>query len=199
MKKKGTKRVVILILIAFVVFGGNAFWRKVDEWRFPWAYASSGKPTLSGTWVGSLTTATGLPRGVMIQMDLPRIGATRRRKSRRTRNVRLEGTAQTCDERGQVRSFTVEGRPTKRDASRLTLGLLPSEKPAPDGLTLSNLDGVWDLGSTVHMQAGFYVAKDGGSISGAEYPDTEKKAQLHLTRGGDREFRAVCERVKQTG
>lgn len=197
--KKRANGFVILILLAVIVFGGNAFWRQLDRWRFPWAYGSSGRPTLTGTWVGSLTTATGLPRGVIVQMDLPRISAERRRQYRRTKYGTLEGTALTCDEAGQIRSFTVNGSPDTRDATRMHLAFRASEKPAPQGLTLSSVQGVWDRGNTIHMQAHFYVEKDGGAITGPDYPDTDKEAQLHMVRGSDSEFTKVCDQVKQSG
>ena len=192
------KGLFALALLACVYVAGNFFWRRVDRWRFPWAYAESGKPTLTGTWVGSLTTATGQRRGVIMEMHLPDISG-RKRKTRRTRFGNLEGTARTCDERGEIRSLTLSGKPDNKEATQLHLMTVPATNPPPDGLTLNTAKGLWDQGNTLHLQAGFYYRKGTGAISGSEYPDTEKDALLHMTRGGDAEFRRACNAIRGKG
>ena len=187
-----------LVLLVCVYVAGNAFSRRLDMWRFPWGYAESGKPTLTGTWVGSLTTATGQRRGVFMEMHLPDI-SNRKRKVRRTRFGDFEGTARTCDEQGEIRSLTLSGKPDNKDATQLHLMTIPAEKPPLDGLTLNTAEGLWDQGNTLHLQAGFYYRKGTGAISGSDYPDTEKKALLHMTRGGDAEFRRTCDAIKGKG
>jgi hypothetical protein len=128
-------------------------------------------------------------------MSLPGISGGPR-PYRRTKYGTLEGTARTCDEAGQIRSFTVLGAPDIRDASRMHVGFTPVDKPAPEGLTPSNFNGLWDFANTLHMEASFSFAKDGNVIAGADYPDTQKPAPLHMTRGGPPEFTAVCARIK---
>ena len=192
------KGLIALALLVCVYVAGNFFSRRLDMWRFPWGYAESGKPTLTGTWVGSLTTATGQHRGVFMEMHLPDI-SNRKRKVRRTRFGDLEGTARTCDERGKIRSLTLSGKPDNKDATQLHLMTIPAETPPLDGLTLNTAEGLWDQGNTLHLQAGFYYRKGTGAISGSEYPDTEKKALLHMTRGGDAEFRRACDAIRGKG
>ena len=187
-----------LVLLVVVYVAGNAFSRRLDMWRFPWGYEASGKPTLTGTWVGSLTTATGQHRGVIMEMHLPDI-SNRKRKVRRARFGDLVGTARTCDERGEVRSLTLSGKPDNKEATKLHLMTIPAEKPPLDGLTLNTAEGLWDQGNTLHLQAGFYYRKGTGAISGSDYPDTEKDALLHMTRGGDAEFRRACDAIRAKG
>jgi hypothetical protein len=194
--KKGANSFVILILVAIVIFGGNAFWRQMDKWRFPWAYGGGGRPTLTGSWVGSLRTGSGLSRGVILDMSLPGLKGGQR-KYRRTKYGTLEGTARTCDELGQIHSFTVAGAPENREASRIHLSATPAEKPEPQGLTISSLEGAWDRANVLHVETHFNFRQNGGAVTGAEYPDTQKAAPLHLTRGGETEFQAVCSRIKQ--
>jgi hypothetical protein len=133
-----------------------------------------------------------------MEMHLPDI-SNRRRKVRRTRFGDLEGTARTCDERGEVRSLKLSGKPDNKDATQLHLMTIPAETPPLDGLTLNTAEGLWDQGNTLHLQAGFYYRKGAGAISGPEYPDTEKKALLHMTRGGDAEFRRACDAIRGKG
>src|SRR5262245_43785574 len=118
---------LLAILIAFSV-AGNFFWRRVDMWRFPWGYEGSGKPTLTGTWVGSVSTATGQRRGVLLEMHLPDI-TNRKRKYRRGRFGNFEGTARTCDEHGATRAYTIYGNPDNSDATQLHFGSTPTETP----------------------------------------------------------------------
>ena len=65
------KGIVALVVLVGVYVATTFFSRRLDMWRFPWAYEGSGRPTLTGTWVGSLTTATGQRRGVIMEMHLP--------------------------------------------------------------------------------------------------------------------------------
>ena len=192
------KALPLLGLLVVVYVAGNFFWRRLDMWRFPWGYEASGKPTLTGTWVGSLTTATGQRRGVIMEMHLPDI-SKQRRKTRRTRYGRVEGTARTCDERGEIHTLTLSGEPQNREATQLQIMTVPAENPPPDGLTLNTAKGLWDQGNTLHLQAGFYFRKGTGGITGEEYPDTQKEALLHMTRGGEAEFRRACDAIRAKG
>jgi hypothetical protein len=42
----------------------------LDRLFLPWAFENN-SPTLTGSWVGSLTTLTGQPRGVPMELWLP--------------------------------------------------------------------------------------------------------------------------------
>jgi hypothetical protein len=133
-----------------------------------------------------------------MEMHLPDI-SNQRKKYRRTRYGDLEGTARTCDERGETRALTLSGEPQNREATQLQIMTVPAETPPPDGLTLNTAKGLWDQGNTLHLQAGFYFRKGTGAITGPEYPDTQKEALLHMTRGGDAEFRRACDAIRGNG
>lgn len=195
--KKG-RLVLLLLVIGAVVMGANRFARQVDQWRFPWGYASSGRPTLTGSWVGTLRTAGGQSYGVLLALELPDI-VRERRSYRRGRYGALEGTARTCDTTGGIRSYTVYGAPETRDATRIQLGSTPVEQPQTEGTTLSTMQGTWDQATTLHVETHFIYYKNGGAVSGPEHPETQKAAPLHMSRGGDAEFSAACARVKQPG
>ena len=192
------KGIVALVVLVGVYVATTFFSRRLDMWRFPWAYEGSGRPTLTGTWVGSLTTATGQRRGVIMEMHLPDISG-RKRKTRRTRFGDLEGTARTCDERGDIRTLTLSGKPDNREATQLHVMTVPAETPPLDGLTLNTAKGMWDQGNTLHLQAGFYFRKGSGAISGPEYPDTQKEVLLHMERGGEADFRRACDAIRARG
>src|SRR6187551_2103838 len=64
--------VLVFALVAMVGFSEamQLFWTRIDQHRFPWAYGRSGRPTLTGTWVGSLTTGRGARRGLYLDLEL---------------------------------------------------------------------------------------------------------------------------------
>jgi hypothetical protein len=166
----------------------------LDRLFLPWAFEHNDRPALTGRWVGSLTTATGRPRGVVFELRLPEPkgedGLVRDWRS--APYGELEGIARVCDERGQVRAYTLEGEPENRQATRLSLYASPSETPTPEGLTFSWILGTWDRANQLDLTVQFYWEKDGASISGGGYPETLADSALTMTRGGDAEFQAIC-------
>lgn len=58
------------------------------------------------------------------------------------------------------------------------------------------MKGMWDQASVLHIEAHFYFEKDGGAITSADYPDTEKDAPLHMGRGGEAEFKRICDAMR---
>ena len=56
-KRFGCVGVVVVALVLLAAFSSamELFWTRIDQRRFPWAYEESGRPTLIGLWVGSLT------------------------------------------------------------------------------------------------------------------------------------------------
>jgi hypothetical protein len=205
MKKRSSGWIGCLALIVFlaaIVFGGPLVPRLFDRLFAPWAFESAGHPALPGRWVGLLTTTTGRRRGVVLDLRLPepsirgRSGILRR-DWRSTPHGELAGTARVCDDRGQVRSYTIEGEPDNRQATRLHFYVTPAETPAPEGLTLSWVKGAWDRADRLDLRTQFYWRKGSSAISGGEYPDTQAEGTLEMTRGGEAEFQAVCRRVKR--
>ena len=102
-----------LVVVAIALFSSamDLFWTRIDERRFPWAYAAPNRSTLTGAWVGALTTGRGATRGVYldVRLDSLNLGSTghRRRGSpsgrfRRAQTRKLEGNARVCGGPGEV-------------------------------------------------------------------------------------------------
>jgi hypothetical protein len=199
MKRQSPGFLAWMLVIIALVASALLPWRVLDRLFLPWAFEHGGRPALTGDWVGALTTATGRPRGVRFEMYLPEPGgdAGLVRDWRSAPYGELAGTARVCDERGQVRSYTIDGEPEDRQATRLSLHASPAETPAPEGLTLSWIKGAWDRAGRLDLLVTFYWEKDGAAISGAAYPATRAEAALRMTRGGAAEFRAVCARARR--
>jgi hypothetical protein len=183
------------ILALAIIIGIAFFSRWLFDWLLlPWAFERAAGSAVTGNWVGSLTTATGRPLGVVLELSLPepKGGGGFVRDWENAPYGELEGTARVCEPSGEVHSYTVEGEPENRQATRLSLYATPSESPAPEGLTFSWMNGNWDRVDRLTLTVQFYWKKDGASISGPEYPDTQSDAVLELTRGGEVDFQTIC-------
>jgi hypothetical protein len=194
------KRSSLLSIVLFVIIVGLAFLAGplFDRLFAPWAFEQAGRPALTGHWIGQLTTATGQTYGVLLELLLPepegRGGLVRDWES--DPYGEIAGTARVCDAVGQVRVYTIEGEPEDRQATRITFYATPGETPAPNGLTISWVNGAWDGANSLMLTAQLYWQQDGSAISGPEYPDTQAEAALPMTRGSSEEFESICSRVK---
>ena len=198
MKKQPSKFTAMIIVIGLILAITFLAGPLLDRLFLPWAFESADHPALPGIWVGTLTTATGGQRGVVLEMYLPEPKGRRglRRDWRNAPYGELEGTLQMCSEDGQVRSYTIEGNPEDRQASRLHFYSTPVEKPAPEGLTSNWFNGTWDGANKLDFTVSFHWEKNGAAISGGEYPDTQANATLTMTRGDERKFQAICAQME---
>lgn len=189
--------VILIITVGLSFLAGPVF----DRLFAPWAFEQAGRPALTGRWTGQLTTGTGRTHGVLLELVLPeprgRGGLVRDWEG--APYGEIAGTARVCDERGQIRVYTIEGEPEDRRATQIYFYATPGETPAPNGLTISWVRGTWDGAGGLMLTAQLYWEQDGSAISGASYPDTLSEATLPMTRGGDQEFEAICNRVKTGG
>lgn len=194
MKRQPFKFIATVIVFGLILAIAFLSGPLLDRLFLPWAFANASRPALPGAWVGTLTTATGGRRGVVLEMYLPEPKGRRglRRDWRTAPYGELEGTLQMCGADGQMRSYTVEGNPDDRQATHLHFYSTPVEKPAPEGLTSNWYKGSWDGANKLDFTVTFHWEKDGAAISGGEYPDTEGPATLAMTRGGRAEFQSIC-------
>jgi hypothetical protein len=190
MSASATDRKKLLLVIAGLGAAAVALFvvnRQLDAFLYAWDNRSSGRPTLSGTWVGRLTTGSGRPRGVFMELH--------RWKPQRGLDcptcAHIEGTALVCDERGGSQRYRVGGEPGDRHATTLHLGVSPVAQPPPDGLELSSMRGRWDGVNALPLEAQFHWRKGASAISGSDDPDT-KYVPLPMRRGTEDEYRAVC-------
>lgn len=197
------KRSSLLAGVVFLITAGLAILASplFDRLFAPWAFEHTGQPALTGRWIGQLTTATGRTHGVLLELLLPapkgRTGLVRDWEN--APYGEIGGTARLCDELGQVRVYNIDGEPEDRQATHIAFYASPSETPAPNGLTISWVRGIWDGSSSLTLTAQLYWEQDGSAISGAEYPETQSEATLPMTRGSDEEFEVLCNRVKNAG
>jgi hypothetical protein len=196
MNKPSTGRARLLLLIPALVLGIVLVAPLLDRLLLPWAFDD---PALTDSWVGSLTTATGRQRGLLLELRLPaaegRSGLVRDWEN--APHGELAGQARMCDEQGQVRVYLIDGEPENFRATRLSFHLSPVETPAPEGLTPNWVQGTWNRSNRLDLRVAFHWRNDGASISGPEYSDTMAEAALTLERGGEAEFKTICAHVLQ--
>ena len=198
MKKRPNFISLILVIgiILAIAFGAGPL---LDRLFLPWAFERADGPALPGVWVGSLTTTTGHQHGVILEMYLPEPKGRRglRRDWRTNPYGELAGTLRMCNASGLVRSYTIEGSPDDRNASRMHFYSTPVEKPVPEGLTSNWFNGAWDGGNTLDFTVSFHWEKGGAAISGPDYPDTEGNPTLKMTRGSEAEFQSICAEAQE--
>jgi hypothetical protein len=189
--------VLLLVVLGLLTTGLRRIGRRIDLWRAPWADAGRG-PTLTGSWVGSLTTGRGAQRGVLLQLraSLPseRSRGGRRRRARRGAPS-LTGTAVMCGGPAGEQRFTVHGRPRDRAGSQLHLSVGVADSTPPDGLAPSNLQGRWNGGDSLALEAALSLRNGASAITASDDPDTGAPVPLRMARGTESQFRALCSRI----
>ena len=195
-----------LVVVLLALFSGamGLFWTRVDQRRFPWAYAETGRPTLTGTWVGSLTTNRGARRALYLDLRLKPLDveSARRRRGRYNGLYRRRGTDMLVGElrmcggpKGEQR-FTVTGHPVADDASRFALGFHPADSVPPDGLAPSHLRGAWDQRDSLRIEADLHVRQGKSAITNSADPETGQPQPGTLHRAGANEYPALCRRLR---
>ena len=199
-RKGGCGKNILIILLLFAFFlGMDALADRIDRARFPWGYASAGRSTLAGTWVGPVVTGSGQRIGMLIQMELASLDAGRRRRGalfRTRRNRWLEGRAMVCGAPGRVAHFKVDGKPedTKR-ASRFQLSMSVADSVPVDGLAPSHVLGQWEGRDDIALSISLYLRRGKSAITNSADPDTGPDQRATLKRGTEAEFTALCSGV----
>jgi hypothetical protein len=201
MKKKSgcASWVLALALVAAVTLGLDVVGRVVDRWRFPWAYAESGNPTLTGTWVGQATTGSGKRVGMFLDIQMAPLDYHRKRGTaiRTQRNSWLIGRALACPSPGTVQRFIMWGTPDdKATGARFHLALSQADSlSVPDGLAPSHIRGRWDLANSLVLDVSLHLRRGKSAITSSDDPDTGRDSPATLKRGTEAEFTALCRRA----
>jgi len=172
----------------------------IDRARFPWGYASPGKSTLAGTWVGPIVSGSGQHLGMLVEMGLAPLDRGRRRRTPlfRTRRMSwLEGRALVCARPGRIQRFTFHGEPEDaKTASRFHLAFRTADSVPPDGLSPSHAQGQWSGGDSLGLALSLYLRRGKSAITNSADPDTKGDTPATLARGTDAEFTALCNRLR---
>ena len=188
-----------VVLLAILSGAMQRFWTRVDQRRFPWAYAETGRPTLTGTWIGSLTTNRGAVRGLYLALELGpldfstrRGGSSGNRIFRRKGSDMFRGELRMCGGPKGEQRFTVNGHAVDDDGSRFRLSFYPADSVPPDGLAPSHLRGMWNHRDSLRIEADLHVRQGKSVITNSADPETGQPQQGALHRGSANEYPALC-------
>jgi hypothetical protein len=187
-----------LVVILLAAFSGamELFWTRVDQRRFPWAYAETGRPTLTGTWVGTLETNRGARRGLYLDMRLEPLdfGSGRRRSEafRRATRDKLVGELRMCGGPTGEQRFSFHGNNITDDASRFRLGFSPADSVPLDGLAPSHLRGAWDGRDSLRIEADLHVRQGASAITNSADPETGQPQPGALHRAEPNDYPRLC-------
>jgi hypothetical protein len=198
-KRFGCVGVVLVTVLSLAAFSSamELFWTRVDQRRFPWAYEESGRPTLTGLWVGSLTTGRGAVRGLYLDLRLEPLdfegdhGAFRRATS-----DKLGGELRMCGGSNGQQRFDVRGNDVADGASRFRLSFSTTDSVPPDGLAPSHLRGTWDGRDSLRIEVDLYLQQGKSAITSTADPETGTPQQGALRRAKPNDYPALCARLR---
>jgi hypothetical protein len=195
--------VLVIVVVGLVMFTSamELFWRRVDQRRFPWAYEDSGRPTLTGTWAGMLTTARGARRALYLELrlePLDRGSGRNRHRFRRAQSDKLEGELRMCGGPREQR-FTLHGNNLTDDATRFRLSFYPMDSVPPDGLAPSHLRGLWNQRDSLRIEADLHLRRGKAAITDSADPETGPPQPGALHRAGATEYATQCARLRPGG
>jgi hypothetical protein len=163
----------------------------------PWARSLIGGPTLTGEWVGEMTTASGrrLQMWLLVEHRMP--------TGKCANCPRIEGKVRTCEVAGEKREYRLSGNVENWRGTAFRLQTLDEQEHARK-LTLGTLNGRWS-GDTLELTTELRVPGESTTIrwerdaAGQETtriiggdPDTHDPVEWRMERGSEREFRRWC-------
>lgn len=202
MDTKPTYNRWIVALCIFLLLGVLFVWvpKQVDQWLYPWGYASSGKPTLTGTWVGPLAIDGGQRLGMLVEIRLIPLGYTtsgsgtrRPSSSSVVRRNWLDGHVLVCAAPGRIQHFAMEGKPNdRRAATHFSLSASPVPKTPLEGLSPSHIRGQWRGKDSIMLLVSLHWRRGISAISGPDYPGTTGETPAMLVRASEADFISLC-------
>jgi hypothetical protein len=192
-----------VVLLAAFSGAMQLFWTRIDQRRFPWAYAETGRPTLTGTWVGTVTTNRGAQRGLYLDLQLEPLDFSQSRGRgggdrifRRATSDKLAGELRMCGGPKGEQRFTLHGNNVTDDASRFRLSFYPADSVPPDGLAPSHLRGAWNGSDSLKIEADLYLRRGASAITNSADPETGPPQPGALHRASPNEYPALCRRLR---
>ena len=185
---------IAVLLIAAVSFGAQAFQYGMDRLLFPWAFDTGGRPTLTGVWMGTLTTGGGERQGMLVQLWLEENRNRRGVGGRYGRNPHLlEGLLTTCTPAAREVRYTLDGNVPERSGERWVVHAKP-DSGAPDGLAPSWIRGEWNRRDSLRAEADVHLRRGRSAIGGGD-PHTRRPGTIGLRRGDSTAFAALCREI----
>jgi hypothetical protein len=158
----------------------------------PWAYSRGGRPTLTGTWVGTFRTSGGI-RGALL-LDLQHtIGDWNRSRRGFFGRSHLRGEQQWCFAQGEQDKYPVEGL-SNPAATNVTIFFQWSRYKPQGVLFFFNLDGAW--ASDVLNLSGKPTLTPRYHNFDAAVANAKAPTQIQLRHGTQQDFQQVCQQLR---
>jgi hypothetical protein len=181
---------VVLILLLAVAIGFSIL-------EAPWAYPLFGRPTLTGHWLGTFTTPSGVHFTLYLEVDHSLLTSG----SSRMNGELFNGHGRWCDDRGRraednLMSGSVPMFAGYRGSIEPVRMHLEPVTPLPVGLVPANLHGQWHLDTLTLIPDLAYWTGKGYQTSSAN-PDQNRPITVNLRKAEVEAFELLC--VRRSG
>lgn len=180
---------VLAVLVTGIGYAADAMYAA------PWAYPILGRPSLTGNWQGTFTTASGIKFAVFLELHRP-VLASGPAPLENYQGALLTGTADWCDSQGRLAKYLpVTGAvPTASGsdgtADRVEIDLDNGSSPAP-GLLLMSLRGKWS-GDSLLVKPMFGTWNGQTLVYSADSPDMGGQVTVTLKKVQADAFPQAC-------
>jgi hypothetical protein len=189
-------------LVGLCLFGVAlvAAWYGFDAFLgAPWAYSLSGRPTLTGAWVGQFTVPSGLRFALVLNMRRARFLAYSDFATDEPAQALLEGEASWCDDHGRhAEALSLEGQVPMWSGQGGSAGnvqvTLDSANHPQSGLQPAYFNsGAWQADTlTLAPDYIFYDAQTHGLVTSTDNPDLHNPPAVVLKKSDPAAFAAAC-------
>ena len=175
-KAAGGCLTLVLVIVAILLFG--PFVRdSVDSVFNPWAHSWRGGPTLTGTWVGSVSPPSGRQSALFLDLRRAEKGGRGFGYSTCRTCPRIKGGALVCDGES-AQAYEVWGGPDTWGGERFHLKASTPGRGEPAWPRLGYMTGEW--------------AGDALSVTTTLEHGDSAQVRFEMRRGSEADFMAVC-------
>lgn len=184
----GVRSVGCLVLAVVLIAVALGF----DVVVAPWAYSLFGRPTLTGGWVGTFTTPSGIHFALYLELDRGAGGEG----SSQFQGELFSGRGYWCDNRGRhVDNGPLDGSVPIFSGYTGTIApvaiSMDNGNTAPPGLLPVAFHGEWQ-GDTLTVKPSLAVWTGQGMQSSSSNPDQNRPITVTMSKGDLEVYRSAC-------
>lgn len=177
---------MLAVLLVAVAFGS-------DVLVAPWAYSIFGRPTLTGDWLGTFTTPSGIHYALYLELDRGPLGGE---GSSEFQGELFSGRGFWCDNRGRhVDNGPLDGSVPIFSGYTGTLApvaiSIDNGNTAPPGLLPVAFHGEW-RGDTLALKPDLVIWTGHSMQSSSSDPDQNQPVTITFKKAGLEAYRSAC-------
>jgi hypothetical protein len=170
----GCGRQIFALVVLISVTGAG--YLLIEAAVFPWGRSLTGAPTLTGRWIGEMTTPTGQKKVMVLEIDGPYFGEG-------CTACEFEGTAILCGR--DTQKYTVGGDATNHSGTRFYFNAT-KEDERRYGTRLRKVDGEWDRADRLRLTTMLESDIGGESLGAERLPSGAEKLVAYNTHPDSR-------------